>query len=203
MRCCAPLVFTLLLAGSSAAAQDSLQISLANDAESERATRQQLLRLLREHDVSPWIYTRQIVIDYRSTPHSHPVLTLHTRHLREDLHLLSTFVHEQFHWLAIEKADATQAAITEFRQRFPEAPAGGPAGARDQHSTYLHLVVCDLEFQAMTRLVGEQRARETLSKWTHYTWIYDRVLNDPVVRQTTTKHGLLIPAASKARDPKP
>lgn len=31
-------------------------------------------------------------------PYSHPVLTLHTRHLKDDLALLSTFVHEEYHW---------------------------------------------------------------------------------------------------------
>jgi hypothetical protein len=192
MRCLS-LIFALSLTAASVSAQDSLQISLANNTEAERATRDQLLRLLREYDVKPWLYTRQIVIDFRSIPHSHPVLTLHTRHLREDLHLLATFVHEQFHWLANQRANATAAAIDEFRQRFPSAPVGNPTGARDQYSTYLHLVVCDLEYQAMTRLVGEQRARETLASTTHYTWIYDRVLNDPFIRQTLVKHGLVIP----------
>jgi hypothetical protein len=184
-----------MVAAAPAAAQSGVEISLANGTEAEQNTREQLLRLLDEHAVEPWIYTRRIVIDERAIPHSHPVLTLHTRHLREDLHLLATFVHEQFHWLANERAEARDMAIAELRERFPAAPAGGPQGARDQYSTYLHLVVCDLELQAMTKLVGGERARATLAEWTHYTWIYDRVLNDPNVREVTAKHGLLLDAA--------
>lgn len=190
MRLCLPMLLAALAAP--AAAQTGLQISLANDSEAERLTREQLLRLVREHDVERWLYTREISIDERAIPHSHPVLTVHTRHLREDMHLLATFVHEQFHWLAIERDAATDSAMAEFRAHYPDAPAGGPQGARDQRSTLLHLVVCDLEFQAMTKLVGEERARETLAQWTHYTWIYDRVLNDPHVREVMTKHGLLL-----------
>jgi hypothetical protein len=191
MRMCCTIVLMLLMAAP-AAAQEGLTIRLANGSDGERQTREQLQRLVREYDVDAWIHTREIAIDERTIPHSHPVLTLHTRHLNEDLHLLATFVHEQFHWLAIEREAATDAAIAEFRDHFPDAPAGGPTGARDQHSTWLHLVVCDLEYQAMTKLVGAERARATLAAWTHYTWIYDRVLNDPFIREVTTRHGLLL-----------
>src|SRR5262249_41281436 len=64
----------------------------------EAQTKEQLLRLLKTYDVSRWIFTKSIVIDERAIPHSHPVLTLHARHLQDDELLLSTFVHEQFHW---------------------------------------------------------------------------------------------------------
>jgi hypothetical protein len=85
-----------------------------------------------------------------------------------------------------------------FAEAYPNAPSGGPAGARDLESTYRHLLVCDLEFQAMTVLVGEARAREVLSANRHYTWIYERVLNDPRVREIATAHGFLITGADSA-----
>jgi hypothetical protein len=56
------------------------------------------MRFLDKYDLTPWLFTRAVVIDDDATPHSHPVLTLHTRHLRDDLLLLSTFIHEQSHW---------------------------------------------------------------------------------------------------------
>lgn len=79
-----------------------------------------------------------------------------------------------------------------FREVYPDVPSGNPEGARDADSTYLHLIVCDLEYQAMTKLVGPARAAEVLDATTHYTWIYDRVLTDPKVREITTRYGFVL-----------
>ena len=46
------------------------------------------IRLLRTYDLSPWFFTNVIVIDEKAVPHSHPVLTLYTRHGRDDEHNL-------------------------------------------------------------------------------------------------------------------
>ena len=105
--------------------------------------------------------------------------------------LLSTFLHEQFHWL--ENPDpGFRDAMASFAEIWPDAPTGPPEGARDQQSTYRHLVVCDMELQAMTRLLGEQAARAMLESITHYTWISATVLSDPRVREVTTRHGMLV-----------
>jgi hypothetical protein len=171
----------------------TLQITLEHGSEAEARTRDQLLRLVREHDVSPWLFTRYIRIDERQIPHSHPVLTLHTRHLGDDMHLLSTFIHEQFHWFVSDREAQRDSAIAELRLKWPEVPVSGGTGARDEFSTYLHLIVCDMEFQGMERLVGRERAAATLDGITHYTWIYDRVLNDPAVREINRRWGFIVP----------
>jgi hypothetical protein len=175
-----------------------LQITLEANSEAERATAEQLRALLRKYDIAEWIYTRRIHIDERAIPHSHPVLTVHTRHLGNEHALLATFLHEQFHWLE-DNNSHFRAAMAAFAETYPNAPARGPEGARDQESTYRHLLVCDLEFQAMSRLVGESRAREILSANRHYTWIYDRVLNDPRVREIATAHGFLLNGTGQSR----
>jgi hypothetical protein len=41
----------------------------------------ELRDLIRTHDVEPWIATRKILVAYDQIPHSHPVLTIHTRHI--------------------------------------------------------------------------------------------------------------------------
>ena len=41
----------------------------------------------------------------------------------------------------------------------------GGEGARDEFSTYLHLIVCYLEFSAMKELLGEPKAREIMARW--------------------------------------
>lgn len=187
----ATVTLSLALCWTATAQAQELEITLKNGADRERRTEDQLRRLLSEYDVARWTYTREIVIDESSIPHSHPVLTLHTRHLEEDLYLLSTFVHEQFHWLEEEQADERDAAIADFRELYPEVPVGRPDGGRDENSTYLHLIVCDLEYQAMTILVGQETAEEVMAGWNHYEWIYDQVINNPEVRVVNERHGFI------------
>ena len=167
-----------------------LQITLERDSEAERATADQLRSILQKYDVGRWIYTRRIHIDERSIPHSHPMLTLHTRH-GDEHGLLATFLHEQFHWLEDGNAHF-RSAMGSYAEAYPQAPSRGPEGGRDLESTYRHLLVCDLEFQAMTELVGMDRAREVLSANRYYTWIYNRVLNDPNVREIARAHGFIL-----------
>jgi hypothetical protein len=97
------------------------------------------------------------VIDERAIPHSHPVLTLHTRHLQDDELFLSTFVHEQFHWFLVQNEKDRDDAIKELRALFPTVPSRGPEGAQDENSTYLHLLDCYLEYRAVQQLLGELR----------------------------------------------
>ncbi|MEE8291959.1 MAG: hypothetical protein V3R80_10785, partial [Candidatus Tectomicrobia bacterium] len=99
----------------------------------------------------------------------HPVLTLNTRYLNDDTAQLATFVHEQIHWFLrnhLERAK-TIAALTELRALYPTVPTQLPTGARGERSTYLHLIVCALELQALTELLDEQRARQQLERWNH------------------------------------
>lgn len=182
---------TLVTAATHGAGQ--IEVTLANDTEGERRTRAQLLRLVEEYDVGPWLYTMRVRIDETQIPHSHPVLTLHTRHLGDDLGLLSAFLHEQFHWLEEgETLEAFRAAMADYERIYPEVPDAEDGGARDRESTYRHLLVCDLELQAMTRLVGPDRARDLLASVTHYEWIYERVLTDPRIREVAARHGFVL-----------
>jgi hypothetical protein len=173
------LCFAIALAMSQAAfGQANLVITLKHDTPDEARTRDQLRRLLTTYDVSPWIYTTSIVIDERAIPFSHPVLTLHTRHAKDDELLLSSFVHEQFHWFLADRREPTELAIADLRKLFPTVPAGGTAGARDEYSTYLHLLVCYLEQQADLRVLGELKTKQVMDFWAtdHYTWIYQTVI---------------------------
>lgn len=167
-----------------------LRIELEHGSEAERSTAQAVRALVAEYDVRPWILTRDILIDETSIPHSHPVLTIHTRHVDDGPHLLATFVHEQLHWLEEGPwLSDFRTAMAAYEELFPDVPSSDQGGARDRTSTYRHLLVCDMEYQAMTTLVGNARARETLARITHYEWIYDRVLNDPRVREVAVRHG--------------
>jgi hypothetical protein len=165
----------MILAFARTVTAEPLEIPLKHGTAAEAQTREQLQRLLATYDLSPWIYTKSIVIDERAIPFSHPVFTLHTRHAKEDELLLSTFVHEQFHWFLAERREATKAAIADLRKMFPSVPAG----ARDEYSTYLHLLVCYLEQQAVVRVLGELKAKQVMDFWAtdHYTWVYQTVIS--------------------------
>lgn len=171
-------VVTLAI-NQSAFGQANLEITLKQGTPDEARTRDQLQRLLATYNLSPWIYTKSIVVDERAIPFSHPVLTIHTRHAKDDKLLLSTFVHEQLHWFIAARPDETEQAIADLRKLFPSVPAGGTAGARDEYSTYLHLLVCYLERQAVLRVLGELKTKQVMDFWAtdHYTWVYQTVIS--------------------------
>ena len=172
-------VVAMLFASTQVFGQAALAIALKNGSPGEAQTRDQLQKLVTSYDVSPWVFTRSIVIDERAIPFSHPVLTLHTRHAKDDELLLSTFIHEQLHWFFTERPEATDLAIGDLRRLFPAVPVGGTVGARDERSTYLHLLVCYLEQQADIRLLGELKTKQVMEFWAsdHYSWVYQTVLD--------------------------
>jgi len=173
------LPVTIVLLTITSCAQDKIDISLKNGSAGEIQTRDQLQRLLKTYDLSKWIFTKSILIDEKAIPHSHPILTLHTRHLKDDDLLLSTFVHEQLHWFLVQNDKETKEAMKDLRALFPKVPVGFPNGAEDEESTYLHLLVNCLEYRADRELLGELRAKQVMEFWAsdHYTWVYRTVLD--------------------------
>lgn len=99
-----------------------MDVTLAHGTEVEAQTRDQLQRLLKTYDLSSWTWTRKVLIDQDAIPHSHPVLTLHVRQLKDDLALLSTFVHEEYHWYEAAHPQETAAAIAELKTAYPHVP---------------------------------------------------------------------------------
>ncbi len=182
------------LAGTVAARSPEIKYILAHGSPAEDQTRAQIQRVLKEYDLSGWIWTRTVVIDSGAIPHSHPRLTLHTRHRGDDLLLLSTFVHEQYHWYASAHQREIGSAIADLRKMYPEVPVSEPDGAADEQSSYLHIVVCYAEYEKMKALVGPERARQVMEFWArdHYRKIYRLVLdNEQPVGAVVRRHGLL------------
>ncbi|HYW47920.1 MAG TPA: hypothetical protein VE959_33950 [Bryobacteraceae bacterium] len=175
-------------------ATPEIEVSLAHGTTAEAETRQQLQGLLKAYDLSDWVWTRRVVIDQDAIPHSHPVLTLHTRHLKDDLLLLSTFVHEEYHWYETAHARDTSAAIAELKTAYPRLPVGGLDGASDEESSYLHIIVCYAEWQKMRALIGGERSHQIMEFWAgdHYRAIYRLVLdNEAAVGDVVNRHQLL------------
>lgn len=165
-----------------AAAQDAtpLKITLVKNSAREQQTKEQLLALLKQYNLSKWIFTDSIIIEdgFHVIPHSHPVLTLNTRHIKDNELLLSTFIHEQLHWFLQSKPAESKEAFLALKKLFPNAPVAFPDGSGDEESTYYHILVCYLEYQALKQLMGELRSKQIISFWMtdHYKWIYQTVL---------------------------
>jgi len=133
--------------------------------------------------------TRDIIIERGAINHSSPVLTLNLRFLDNDDLALSAYVHEQGHWLLMERNRARNPQLFEdLRITFPNLEVERPAGDGELRSSYFHVAVCMLEWQAMEDLVGAERARKVI-EWKqsdHYTGIYSLILN-----QRTQVEGVL------------
>jgi hypothetical protein len=171
----------------------AIEIRLASDTDLERQARSQLERILARWDLSKWYFTRAVQIESGATPHSHPVLTLNTNGLANDSIKSVSFIHEQLHWFLSRHHAATDSAIADLRLRYPDAPT---EDAGDRESTYLHLLVGMLEFNATQELFGQAWARERLSKVPFYKWVYQEILERPEpIRQILRKHGLDSPDA--------
>lgn len=197
-RLVAAVLFVACLSAT-AFTQGNFEITLKHGSKPEAQTRDQLQRLLRTYDVSPWIFTRTIIIDEKAIPFSNPVLTLHARHLHDDELLLSTFVHEEIHWLFVQRGRETEAAIKDLHALFPAVPTSAPEGASGERSTYLHLMVCDLEYAADQQLLGELKARQVMDFWAtdHYTWVYATVLaKRREIENVMAAHNLILDTTS-------
>ena len=197
------LVGIAVLAGSllmpmvsiQAADDEDLVIETASEHADELAFAQSLARLIEKYDLSPWMFTKRIVIDRETgIPHSHPVLTLNTSHVEDEVVMLSNIVHEQFHWFVLEDQKALEAAVKEIRALYPDAPDGPPEGARDLRSTYLHLVVCTLEYIALEAKLGREAAETNLLSKHYYRWVFRTVVGDrAALRKILEKHDIILP----------
>jgi hypothetical protein len=177
-----------------------IEIQTANATAVEQQAREQLERILRTWNLKRWLFTRKVRIEARTIPHSHPVLTLSAEDLPSDTAQLATFIHEQLHWFVNTKPAARDSVVAELMRMFPEAP-GGPrtGGARDRRSTYLHLIICQLEYDSVRELVGDEVARRVIGGYSHYPWIYREVLQRPDgLRRVIRKYGLDRPDAAVA-----
>ena len=164
-----------------------IEIILVNETPKEQKIKADLEALLTTYDLSKWQYTDKIRVDEKArTPYSHPVLTMSTQkeYLKSKTKLLSTYLHEQFHWHVIINGIPTKEAFRQrIKEHFPNVQVGFPNGSRDEGSTLSHIIVCYLEFMALTKLIGEHDARLNLLSNGYYQWVF-RTVTDPANKNT-------------------
>jgi hypothetical protein len=140
-------------------------------------TKQNLEHLLKIYDLTPILFTKDITIQSMVVPRSHPVLTLNTRYAESPQELLALFIHEQFHWWVAQQGTELEKAISELKDIYPSIPVKG--AARSEYSSYLHLIVCLLEFETLVFYLGEDDANKLITKYINlenlYPWIYGEV----------------------------
>ncbi len=169
-----------LLSARVGAQTPKLNIKTSHGFPVEEQRKQQMERLARQYDLKKYTITRDIMIERGAMNHSYPVLTLNLRFLENDDLALSAYVHEQGHWVLMERHRADNPALFEELQRtFPNMEIRVPDGDGELHSSYFHIAVCMLEWQAMEDLGGPERARKVIEwkKGDHYKAIYSTVLN--------------------------
>jgi len=172
-------ILTFLVAAAAIAATPKLDITTKHGSPLEERRKQQMERLAAQYDLTRYTITRRIIIEQGAMNHSSPVLTLILRVLENDDLALSAYVHEQGHWVLMERHRMDmQQLYDDLARRFPNLPTQPPEGSGGSRDSYYHVVVCMLEWRAMEGLVGAERARRVI-EWKqrdHYTGIYQTIL---------------------------
>ena len=171
---------TVLLGGKAVGETPKLNIRTAHHGPAEEQRKEQMLRLAAQYDLKKYTITRDIVIERGAINHSYPVLTLNLRFLDDDDLALSAYVHEQGHWYLMERHRAENPRLlADLQSAFPNLEYRQPEGDGEMKSSYFHIAVCMLEWQAMEELVGPKRAQRVI-EWKqrdHYKGIYALLLN--------------------------
>jgi len=170
-------------------------VRLQHDDDREKLAEQQLTRVAAEHDLARWVQTRIVIIDEEAIPHSHPVLTLHTRHLKDDGLFISTLIHEKMHWWLAKHPRQTERAIRYLKARYKTLPVGFPNGADSIDASYEHLLVIYLELEGVRDVLGDNEEARVLEFWKgdHYRTLYRIVAADRAqIRAIMKTHHLLL-----------
>jgi hypothetical protein len=188
------LAALLLFQASMPAETPKLNIRTKNGLPIEEQGKQQFERLAKQYDLGKYTITREIIIERGAIPHSRPVLTLNMRFLEDDDLALSSYLHEQAHWLLSERhPHDTPDLFQDLQKAFANLDYHVPEGDGELRSSYFHVAVCMLEWQAMEDLVRPQRALQEM-EWKqkdHYKAIYALVLaNREKVESILNRHGI-------------
>jgi hypothetical protein len=165
-------------------------ITLETGSERQKNAKRRLIGILKKYpDVEKFTFTDSLVIRDDGVSFSHPVLTLGAKQLeskKDDIEFLSVYVHENLHWFVSKHPEKLQCAKEAMHLLYPGVKIGSKeGGARNEDSTYLHLIVCFLEYFVLSELVGEDMARQVISNHLFYTWIYRKILEDSEVLKST------------------
>src|SRR5580693_7659189 len=107
----------LFVALGASAQTPKLNIKTKNGLPQEEQRKEQMERLAKQYDLKKYTVSRDILIERGAMNHSYPVLTLNLRFLDNDDLALSAYVHEQGHWVLMERHRADNPALFEDLHR--------------------------------------------------------------------------------------
>lgn len=172
-----------------------IDIRTENGTERELEAAEKLKTILAKYKLQNWMYSTNIKISDNGLPHSHPVITLTTEseYFENDQSQLATFIHEQMHWYEEERLKSFKAAMHDLKDIYKNVPVGNGQGARSEYSTYLHLLIGWLEYDATIELYGSKVAVKLITQKDHYRWIYKTVKKDKIkIGKILADHNLII-----------
>jgi hypothetical protein len=169
-----------------------VDIRTAHGTAAEHAGGEALRAVLAGHDLRRWMLTDLVIIDEGiSGGLSHPLTISPALLVRRPALALTTFLHEQLHWL---EGPGSDSASAEASRLWPDPPSFPAGGATDAASTWLHMSVCALEHRSLSELLGPSAAAAELRQHAGYSWIYGQVLASPDwFSGFLHRHGLQVP----------
>jgi hypothetical protein len=177
---------------ASAGQASGVDIRTAQGRDREQAASAALRAVLAEHDLRRWMFTDLVTIDETVRGGvSHPLTISPSLLVERPALALTTFLHEQLHWL---EGPGTESASAEASKRRPDPPPLAGGGATDPTSTWLHISVCALEYHSLSEILGPSAAAAELRQHTSYSWIYGQILADlDWFAAFLRRHGLQVP----------
>jgi hypothetical protein len=169
-----------------------VDIRAAHGSDRENAACAALRAVLAEHDLRRWMFTDLVTIDETMRGGlSHPLTISPGLLVRRAALTLTTFLHEQLHWL---EGPGTDSASAEASTRWPDPPPLSAGGGTDPASTWLHMSTCALEYRSLSELLGPSAAAAELRQHAGYSWIYGQILGSPDwFSGFLDRHGLRVP----------
>jgi hypothetical protein len=160
-----------------AAPASAVDIRTAHGTGREDAAAAALRAVLADHDLRRWVFTDLVTVDEAIAGGlSHPLTISPGLLVQRPALALTTFLHEQLHWL---EGPGTDSASAEASTRWPDPPPLAAGGATDRASSWLHMSVCALEYHSLVELLGRRAARAELRQHAGYSWIYGQILARP------------------------
>jgi len=175
-----------------AAQASGVDIRTAHGTDRENTASAALRAVLAEHDLRRWMFTDLVTIDETIRGgFSHPLTISPGLLVQRPALALTTFLHEQLHWL---EGPGTDSASAEASKRWPDPPPSSAGGATDPASAWLHMSVCALEYLSLSELLGSSAAAAELRQHASYSWIYGQILASPDwFSSFLHRHGLQVP----------
>jgi hypothetical protein len=154
-----------------------VDIRTAHRTDCEMEAAAALRSVLAKHDLRRWMFTDLVTIDETIRGGaSHPLTISPSLLVQRPALALTTFLHEQLHWL---EGPGTDSASAEASTRWPDPPPLSAGGASDATSTWLHISVCALEYHSLSEILGPTAADSELQQHNGYSWIYRQILASP------------------------